>query len=360
MDLPVAGDLGDPEDSDRRPASGESAQNDRDLEKYRYLRYPPNGEPYSVFSRQFLAGNDNPDSANPWKKFYEGTKNPDSDPNPDAMPPESLIGDGPNREGNIGAWKITRLALPWDEALELIGGEKSLDVSLPKKGGPSPEDVYKKIEVNRYGASFPPALELATLIYKKSLSDIPLKLTDALPRRPADRSMPHPELTPQELNSLDAHHLRLLIADLDTWERLVYDNDKGRPSMHSVYELQAAQGLKADGRISSEVFRPSKDNNLEAGDFVVRNEQGVAVETYDHKGVFSTWPPWANQRDHSHPFPNSYNSNPERFTKKLEMVLFQQQRVPIVDTRFADQEAIDDLTNRINSKGWRERVLWYP
>ncbi|EFL16733.1 predicted protein [Streptomyces sp. C] len=82
---------------------------------------------------------------------------------------------------------------------------------------------------------------------------------------------------------------------------------------------------------------------------------------YDIKGVHSDWPPFNTQLDKSMPFKNAYDpDNNQVWVNTLIKQIVKRRRTVILDTRNANQAAIDDLKAIVEQHGWSDRVVWYP
>ncbi|MFD0900701.1 hypothetical protein [Actinomadura sediminis] len=170
-----------------------------------------------------------------------------------------------------------------------------------------------------------------------------------LPRRPASPNEPHPALSPTELQDLENHLKGLQRRHPDKYVETKKDPDhsfkvrKGSEDEARVALDLAQRGIFDDGH--------SRPDGPDQGDFI---DKGVH---WDIKGIHSDWPPGVPEHIRSKPYRDGYNE--EKFR---EMILrqFSRHRNVILDTRNADQRAIDDMKRIIEEEGWGDRIIWYP
>ena len=144
--------------------------------------------------------------------------------------------------------------------------------------------------------------------------------------------------------------------DFDALQR---DPDKnGKISPDSKEEARIGLDLREQGRLPSDIARPPVANQ---GEFFSPS----TGKHYDIKGLHSDWPPGSKPSNPGQPFPQAVDprSNPavaERFVSKIETQIFRKNRDVIIDTRNADQVAIDYIRKVVEEKGWGDHVIWYP
>ncbi|WP_143021455.1 hypothetical protein [Prauserella marina] len=176
-----------------------------------------------------------------------------------------------------------------------------------------------------------------------------------LPRRPADRHQPHPELTEQEFADLEAYQLRLRAENQELFDLLRMDPDTGySTSPRTDAEVDVALGLLTDGAIGGPLERPRPNTS---GDFVTIGERNRVATTYELKGVVTRYPKWIKKT--SRPFPGGYHASPAKFEAKIRQILAVGD-VPVIDTTYADQAALDDLMRRITANNWTDDIVFYP
>jgi hypothetical protein len=103
-------------------------------------------------------------------------------------------------------------------------------------------------------------------------------------------------------------------------------------------EAKTALDLRDQDKLPSDIQRPPRQGE---GDFYSPSEK----KYYDIKEIDDTPP-----REFNAP------KMEESITRQLEY----NKRTPIIDTRGASQSAIDKMEEFLNSKGWENRVIWYP
>ncbi|MFA1541454.1 hypothetical protein [Actinomadura monticuli] len=124
------------------------------------------------------------------------------------------------------------------------------------------------------------------------------------------------------------------------------------------HNFKATKGSQDEAKISLDLLRRGifdesyqRPSGPKQGDFI---DKGVH---WDIKGIHSDWPPGVPQHVRARPFPNAYSSADFRSTLLKQ---FQMNRGVIIDTRNADQTAINDMRRIIEQEGWGDRVIWYP
>ncbi|MEU3274545.1 hypothetical protein ABZ639_27190 [Saccharomonospora sp. NPDC006951] len=176
-----------------------------------------------------------------------------------------------------------------------------------------------------------------------------------LPRRPADRHQPHPELTEKEFADLEAYQLRLRGENQELFDLLRKDPDTGySTSPRTDAEVDVALGLLTDGAIGGPLDRPRPNTS---GDFVTIGERNRVVTTYELKGIVTRYPKW--NKNTSRPFRGGYHASPAKFEAKIRQILAVGD-VPVIDTTYADQAALDDLMRRITANDWTNDIVFYP
>lgn len=166
---------------------------------------------------------------------------------------------------------------------------------------------------------------------------------------------PHPALTNAEKQSLDQRLHNLEQQHPNDFAQLERDPDKsGAVSESSRDEARVALDLRDQGRLPVDLQRPPHRGE---GDYYSPSEN----KYYDLKGVHSDWPPLADQRDLSQHFKGAYNpDNNLKFTNKIREQIEDLGRDVVIDTRNANQAAIDDLKKIVEDNGWGNNVIWYP
>jgi hypothetical protein len=166
---------------------------------------------------------------------------------------------------------------------------------------------------------------------------------------------PKPEMTPTERAAHDAHLRQIERSNESDFDKLKDDPDhRGKVKPSEMDEARVALDLRDQGKVPADIQRPPGANQ---GDLYSPSSN----EYYDIKGVHSDWPPLNNVRDKSLPFKGAYDpANNQRWVDKLEDQIVDRHRIVILDMRNANQAAIDDVKAIIESKGWGDRVVWYP
>ena len=171
----------------------------------------------------------------------------------------------------------------------------------------------------------------------------------ALPRRPANADEPHPALTSAEKQDLEGHLNDLKELNPKKYAEATKDPDHNfKSTKGSEDEARISLDLLERGMFTENYRRPSGPKE---GDFI---DKGIH---WDIKGIHSGWPPGVPEHVRARPFPNAYNSADFRSTLLKQ---FQLKRGVIIDTRNADQSAIDDMRRIVEREGWGDRVIWYP
>jgi hypothetical protein len=118
-------------------------------------------------------------------------------------------------------------------------------------------------------------------------------------------------------------------------------------------EPRVGLDLREQGRLPADLQRPPEPGQ---GDYYSPS----TGRFYDLKGIHSDWPPRADQRNRSVPFPHAYDpSNSVDMIGNIERQIGFNRTV-ILDVRNADQASISDLERIINEKSWQGDVIWYP
>ncbi|KOU60389.1 hypothetical protein ADK57_30975 [Streptomyces sp. MMG1533] len=119
-------------------------------------------------------------------------------------------------------------------------------------------------------------------------------------------------------------------------------------------EARVGIDLREQGKLPADIQRPLKANQ---GDYYSPS----TGQYYDLKGVHSDWPPLNTQRDKSMPFRGAYDpQNNGSWEKKMTKQIEKLDRTVIIDTRNANQAAIDDIKAMVERRGWGNSVIWYP
>jgi hypothetical protein len=112
--------------------------------------------------------------------------------------------------------------------------------------------------------------------------------------------------------------------------------------------------LRATGRLPADITRPEARGN---GDFV----SPALAATFDIVSIHSDWPPGVDRALAGRPYPRAYGTGAGRVTvRQIGALIEQRGHVVVLDTRNADQAAIDDLHDQVLVAGWADRVLYYP
>ncbi|MFD0353061.1 hypothetical protein ACFVHW_04815 [Streptomyces sp. NPDC127110] len=184
---------------------------------------------------------------------------------------------------------------------------------------------------------------------------VPHQQGDTAPANSVGLSAPSHALSPDERVALDSHLSDVERRYTEDFDELKHDPDhKGQVAPSEMDEARVALDLRERGLLPDDVQRPPGSNQ---GDLY---SPGSGV-FYDIKGVHSDWPPFNTQRDKSAPFPNAYDpKNNQIWVNTLTKQIVKRQRTVILDTRNANQAAIDDLKAIVEKHGWSDRVVWYP
>ncbi|HWD05008.1 MAG TPA: RHS repeat-associated core domain-containing protein [Amycolatopsis sp.] len=184
---------------------------------------------------------------------------------------------------------------------------------------------------------------------------------DVLGRPDPDFGKARPQLTPDETAKLDAHWDQQGKDYKDEYDELLKDPDHGDAAPDKTQIDEAHIGLdlnkqgvgpfadKPDGPVGNGVSRPT---GLGGGDLVDGNGQ-----SWDVKSMHSDWPPGSKHPEGAE-FKDGYND--AKFEKTLDKQINTSGRNVIVDTRNANQEAIDSMNRIVNEKGWNGKVIFYP
>ncbi|WP_053752920.1 hypothetical protein [Streptomyces sp. MMG1533] len=170
---------------------------------------------------------------------------------------------------------------------------------------------------------------------------------------PADG--PKQELTAEEKTAVDQR-----LADLEDQYRSDFDvlkhdpDHEGKVEPSEMDEARVGIDLREQGKLPADIQRPLKANQ---GDYYSPS----TGQYYDLKGVHSDWPPLNTQRDKSMPFRGAYDpQNNGSWEKKMTKQIEKLDRTVIIDTRNANQAAIDDIKAMVERRGWGNSVIWYP
>ncbi|MFC7306828.1 hypothetical protein ACFQVC_21670 [Streptomyces monticola] len=172
---------------------------------------------------------------------------------------------------------------------------------------------------------------------------------------PERANEPLPELTPQERADHWGHLEEVEGRSPEDFDHLQHDPDHNwKISDSSKDEARVGLDLRDQGRLPADIRRPSE---ADGGEFYSE----TTGKHYDIKGVHSDWPPFNNARDKSRPFKGAYNpAKNEKWVAKLTEQIVEKRRIVVVDTRNANQAAIDDVKAIIAKHGWEDDVIWYP
>ncbi|AYF76581.1 hypothetical protein D7D52_25310 [Nocardia yunnanensis] len=169
------------------------------------------------------------------------------------------------------------------------------------------------------------------------------------------RTGPGPELTPKQQAQHWQHLDQVESRHPNEFDHLQRDPDKnGGISEPSKDEARVGLDLREQGRLPEDIQRPDQ---ADRGEFHSKSAQ----KYYDIKGVHSDWPPFNNARDKSRPFKGAYDpAKNSRWVEKLREQIEEKNRTVIIDLRNANQAAIDDIQQIIQTHGWDDDVIWYP
>lgn len=119
-------------------------------------------------------------------------------------------------------------------------------------------------------------------------------------------------------------------------------------------EARVALDLRAQGRLPADIQRPTTRGS---GDF----HSPAAATMFDLVAIHSAWPPAVDRALADRPYPRAYGPGAGRvIVREIRAQIEERGHVVVLDTRNADQAAIDDLRDTVASAGWGERVLFYP
>ncbi|MGW2794501.1 hypothetical protein ACWC9H_31875 [Streptomyces sp. NPDC001251] len=170
------------------------------------------------------------------------------------------------------------------------------------------------------------------------------------------RNEPLPELTSKEKAAHWGHLDEVEKRAPEEFDHLKHDPDhKGQVDDKSMDEARVGLDLREGGRIPADIRRPEL---ADRGEFYSE----TTGEYYDIKGVHSDYPPFNNVRDKSQPFKGAYDpaKNEAWVNKQLAKQIEKHGRIVIIDLRNANQAAIDSVKAAVESRGWGDRVIWYP
>ncbi|WP_406507806.1 hypothetical protein [Streptomyces sp. NBC_00212] len=174
---------------------------------------------------------------------------------------------------------------------------------------------------------------------------------------PSDRANePLPELTAEEKAAHWGHLDEVEKRAPEEFDHLKHDPDhKGQVNDKSMDEARVGLDLRENGRIPADIRRPE---TADRGEFYSE----TTGEYYDIKGIHSDYPPFNNVRDKSQPFKGAYDpaNNEAWVNKQLAKQIEKNGRIIIIDLRNANQAAIDSVKAAVESRGWGDRVIWYP
>ncbi|MFB6943622.1 MULTISPECIES: hypothetical protein [unclassified Streptomyces] len=174
---------------------------------------------------------------------------------------------------------------------------------------------------------------------------------------PGDRvNEPIPELTAKEKAAHWGHLEDVEKRAPEEFDHLKHDPDhKNQIDEKSMDEARVGLDLRESGRLPEDIRRPEL---ADKGEFYSE----TTGEYYDIKGVHSDYPPFNNVRDKSQPFKGAYDpaNNEAWVNKQLAKQIEKRGRIVIIDIRNANQAAIDSVKAAVDSRGWGDRVIWYP
>ncbi|MEU0844457.1 hypothetical protein ABZ370_33950 [Streptomyces sp. NPDC005962] len=142
----------------------------------------------------------------------------------------------------------------------------------------------------------------------------------------------------------------------EEFDHLKHDPDhKNQIDDKSMDEARVGLDLREKGRLPADIRRPEL---ADKGEFYSE----TTGEYYDIKGVHSDYPPFNNVRDKSQPFKGAYDpaNNEAWVNKQLAKQIEKRGRIVVIDVRNANQAAIDSIKGVVESRGWGDRVIWYP
>ncbi|WP_432141882.1 hypothetical protein [Streptomyces sp. bgisy084] len=167
---------------------------------------------------------------------------------------------------------------------------------------------------------------------------------------------PIPALTAEERAAHWGHLDEVENRAPEEFDHLKHDPDhKNQIDDKSMDEARVGLDLRESGRLPADIRRPEL---ADKGEFYSES----TGEYYDIKGVHSDYPPFNNVRDKSQPFKGAYDpaNNEAWVNKQLAKQIEKRGRIVIIDVRNANQAAIDSIKDVIESRGWGDRVIWYP
>ncbi|MFE7468798.1 hypothetical protein ACFU6R_32475 [Streptomyces sp. NPDC057499] len=174
---------------------------------------------------------------------------------------------------------------------------------------------------------------------------------------PGDRvNEPIPELTAEEKAAHWGHLEEVEKRSPEEFDHLRHDPDhKNQINDKSMDEARVGLDLRESGRLPKDIRRPEL---ADKGEFYSE----TTGEYYDIKGVHSDYPPFNNVRDKSQPFKGAFDpaNNEAWVNKQLAKQIEKHGRIVIIDIRNANQAAIDSVKAAVESRGWGDRVIWYP
>jgi hypothetical protein len=93
-------------------------------------------------------------------------------------------------------------------------------------------------------------------------------------------------------------------------------------------------------------------------DFIdVYRVKTLTPPTWDIKSMHSDWPPGSNHKE-GQSYPDGYTN--DKFTKTVTKQIDVSGRNVVIDTRNANQQAIDSMNKIVEEKGWKGKVILYP
>ncbi|GAA2587088.1 hypothetical protein [Streptomyces tubercidicus] len=167
---------------------------------------------------------------------------------------------------------------------------------------------------------------------------------------------PIPALTAEERAAHWGHLDEVENRAPEEFDHLKHDPDhKNQIDDKSMDEARVGLDLRESGRLPADIRRPEL---ADKGEFYSES----TGEYYDIKGVHSDYPPFNNVRDKSQPFKGAYDpaNNEAWVNKQLAKQIEKRGRIVIIDVRNANQAAIDSIKDVVESRGWGDRVIWYP
>ncbi|MEW9518819.1 hypothetical protein [Streptomyces tubercidicus] len=173
---------------------------------------------------------------------------------------------------------------------------------------------------------------------------------------PERANEPIPALTAEERAAHWGHLDEVENRAPEEFDHLKHDPDhKNQIDDKSMDEARVGLDLRESGRLPADIRRPEL---ADKGEFYSES----TGEYYDIKGVHSDYPPFNNVRDKSQPFKGAYDpaNNEAWVNKQLAKQIEKRGRIVIIDVRNANQAAIDSIKDVVESRGWGDRVIWYP